>query len=81
MNVSYARTASMASVGIVCYREETHSALNIAGFNNFPIEVVNDWDVHGGRAGLDPIFAELVPVPCVDRLDRVSEIIKDTVEQ
>jgi len=44
------------------------------------VEVVDDGDVHGSGARVNPVQAELVAVSLVDGLDRVSDVVQKTGE-
>ena len=41
---------------------------------------MNNWYAHCSAAGIYPVFAELVPVAAVDRLDCVAKVVKNAGE-
>lgn len=49
--------------------------LQAASLANLLVEVSDDGDVESGRAGLDPILADLVAVAGMDGLDLVAEVV------
>lgn len=42
------------------------------------VEVMDDRNVHGGRASLNPILANLVSVTWVNWVDLVAEVVNET---
>lgn len=67
--------AALAVVGVVGDVEEAGALGELALGADLVVEVVNDGDVEGVGAGLDPVLAELVAVAGVDGLVGVAEVI------
>jgi hypothetical protein len=72
------RRASTAIIRVVGYGEEPYSLLKTARLSNLLVEVPNDGDIKCGGAGFDPVQANLVAMPRMDRLDLIAEIIYET---
>ena len=80
VDVSNARTTSSSVIGVVSYGEEPDARFQVSVSGNLTVEVVDYGDRQGGGAGFDPVFAELVAVAGMDRLNRVSDGVKEPVE-
>jgi hypothetical protein len=78
MDVCNGSRASTAIFRVIGYGEESYSLLKTARFFNLLIEVLDDWDIKGRGTGFNPIFADLVAMPWVDRLNLVTEIVYET---
>jgi hypothetical protein len=81
VDVGNTGTASAAVVGVVGDGEEADRGLEGTGGLDLLVEVMDDGNVHGLGARVDPVEAELVAVPLVDGLDRVAEVVKNTHER
>lgn len=80
MDVSNTGAGAVASIRVVRNIEETNRGLQGTCALDLVVEVLNDGNVHSFRAGVDPVEAELVTVPLVDRLDGVAEVVEHTHE-
>lgn len=72
--------ASPAVVGVVRDGEEADAGLEGAVGADLAVEVVDDGDVEGLGARVDPVEAELVAVVLVDGLDRVAQVVEHAGE-
>ena len=80
VDVCYTRAAPAAVVGVVCYGKESDAGLKVPICGNLAIEVADYGYRQGGGARFDPVFAELIAVTGVDRLDSVADVVEEAVE-
>lgn len=73
-------TAAAAVIGVVGDVEEADTLGQLTGLADVIVEVLNDRDFHGARAGLDPVLAQLVTVAGMHWLDSVAQVINDAGE-
>lgn len=72
--------APAAVVGVVGDGEEADGRLEAALGLDLVVEVMDDGDIHGRGARIDPVEAELVPVVFVHGLDRVAQVVQHAGE-
>ena len=80
MDVGDAGAASAAIVRVVRHVEETNALGQLSLRADDLVEIRNDWDIHGGRARLDPILAQLVAVAFMHGLEGVAQVVQKAGE-
>ena len=68
----------MARVGVVCHRKKAHALLQVPAGRDLLVEVMDYGNIECRGACIHPIFAELVTMPRMYWLYRISQVVKHT---
>ena len=80
VNIGDTGAAAAAVIRIVGDVEEADSLGQLTLVADVVVEVLNDGNVHGAGAGLDPVLAQLVAVAGMHRLEGVAQVVNDAGE-
>lgn len=80
MDVGDRGAGAAAVVWIIGNGEEADALPQSTPLFDLLVEIGNDRDGEGGRAGADPVFAQLVSMASVDGLHSVAEVVKNAIE-
>ena len=80
VNVGDTGAAAAAVIRVVGDVEEANALGQLTLVADVVVEVLNDGNIHGAGAGLDPVLAQLVAVAGVHRLEGVAQVVNDAGE-
>ncbi|KAA6412656.1 MAG: hypothetical protein FRX48_03648 [Lasallia pustulata] len=80
MYIRHAGATPIPRVRIISDREKAHPLLEAALIPNLQVKVLDNRDPERGGARVHPILAQLVAMPCVDRLHRVAQVVEHAGE-